>query len=271
MTQTIWWHLRHGWRSVDEYTVVYKLQLFLSLRVTVHLLFSLLLQKKLESVFLPRYESLKLSHKPWHKLFDDFWRHGWRSVDEFSVLSREQVFFWFCVLVHLLFSILLPKTLKSVFLPRYESLKINHDTNYLMTSEDTLEGPLMSFQFYLKSKVFLISCFSPSNVFSFFLQKTLKSVFLPRYESLKKNHDTNFLMTSDDTVEDLLMSFQFFSKSKFFWSRVLDHLLFSVFLQKTLKSVFLPRYESLKLNHDTNYLMTSETRLKIRWWVYNCL
>ena len=76
-------------------------------------------------------------------------------------------FFWFCVLVHLLFSFLLQKTLKSVFLPRYESLKINHDTIYLMTSEDTLEDPLMSFQFYLKSKFFLILCFSPSTVFVF--------------------------------------------------------------------------------------------------------
>ena len=59
------------------------------------------------------------------------------------------------------------KTLKSVFLPRYESLKINHDTIYLMTSEDTFEDPLMSFQFYLKSKFFLILCFIPSTVFIF--------------------------------------------------------------------------------------------------------
>ena len=128
-------------------------------------------------------------------------------------------FFWFCVLVHLLFSFLLQKTLKSVFLPRYESLKINHDTIYLMTSEDTLEDPLMSFQFYLKSKFFWF-CVLVHLLFSFLLQKTLKSVFLPRYESLKLNHDTNYLMTSEETFEDPLMSFQFYLKSKFFFDFV---------------------------------------------------
>ena len=39
------------------------------------------------------------------------------------------------------------KTLKSVFPPLYGSLKLGHDTNYLMTSEDTVEDPLMSVQF----------------------------------------------------------------------------------------------------------------------------
>ena len=43
-------------------------------------------------------------------------------------------------------------------------------------------------------------------MFSFLLQQTLKSVFLPRYESSKLNHDTNYLMTSEVTVEDPLMS-----------------------------------------------------------------
>ena len=104
---------------------------------------------------------------PWHKLFDDIWRHGCRSVDECSVLYKEQEFFSFRVTVHLLFSFLLQKTLESVFLPRYESLKLNHDTNYLMTSEDTLVDPLMSFQFYINSKSVLISCYSPSTVFIF--------------------------------------------------------------------------------------------------------
>ena len=66
-----------------------------------------------------------------------------------------------------MFSFLLQNTLKSVFLPRYESLKLNHDQNYLMTSEDTVEAPLMSVLFYIKSKSFLISCYSPSNVFIF--------------------------------------------------------------------------------------------------------
>ena len=46
------------------------------------------------------------------------------------------------------------ETLKFIFLPRYESLKQNHDTNYLMNSEDTIEDPLMSVQLYIKSKVF---------------------------------------------------------------------------------------------------------------------
>ena len=145
------------------------------------------------------------------------------------------------------------KMLESVFLPRYESLKLNHDTNYLMTFEDPVDDPLMSVHFYIKSKSFFISCYSPSTVFILF-QKTLESVFLPRYESLKLNHDTNYLMTS----EDPLMSVQFHIKSKSFSFRVTVHLLFSFLLKKRLKSVFLPPYESLKLNHDTNYLMTSE-------------
>ena len=66
-----------------------------------------------------------------------------------------------------MFSFLLQKTLNSVFLPRYESLKVNHDTNYLMTSEDTVEDPLMSVHFYKKSQNFSISCYSPSTVFIF--------------------------------------------------------------------------------------------------------
>ena len=106
--------------------------------------------------------------------------------------------------------------LKSVFLPRYESLKIHHDTSYLMTSEDTVEDPLMIAQFYIKKQIFFISCYSPSTVF--LLQKTLKSVFLPRYESLKLNHDTNYLMTFEDMVEDLLMGVQFYIKSKSFFN-----------------------------------------------------
>ena len=88
-----------------------------------------------------------------------------------------------------------------------------------MTSEDTLEDPLMSFQFYLKSKFFLF-CVLVHLLFSFLLQKTLKSVFLPRYESLKINHDTIYLMTSEDTFEDPLMSFQFYLKRKFFFDFV---------------------------------------------------
>ena len=117
--------------------------------------------------------------------------------------------------VHLLLSFLLQKTLKSVFLPRYESLKLNHDTNYLMTSEDTVEDPLMSVQFYIKSKVFSFRV-RVNLMFSFLLPKTLKSVFLRPYDSLQFNHDTNSLMTSEDTVEDPLMSVQFYIKARFF-------------------------------------------------------
>ena len=105
--------------------------------------------------------------------------------------------------------ILLQKTLKPVYLQRYESLKLNHDTNYLMTSEDTVEDPLMSVEFYINSNSFFISCYRSSNVF-ILLQKTLESVFLPRYESLKLNHDTKYLMTSECTVEDPLSRVQFY-------------------------------------------------------------
>ena len=69
-------------------------------------------------------------------------------------------------------------------------------------------------------------------------------------------------MTSDDTVEDLLMSVQLYIKSKLFSFRVTVHLLFSFLLQETLRSVFLPPYDYLKLKKDTNYLMTSENTVE---------
>ena len=59
-------------------------------------------------------------------------------------------------------------------------------------------------------------------------------------------------MTSEDTVQDPLMSVQFYIKSKVLSFRVTFHLLFSFLLQETLKSVFLPPYDYLGLNHDTN-------------------
>ena len=65
-------------------------------------------------------------------------------------------------------------------------------------------------------------------------------------------------MTSEDTVEDPLMSVQICIKSKVFSFCVTVYLLFSFILQETLKSVILRPYDSLKLNHDTNYSMTSE-------------
>ena len=88
-----------------------------------------------------------------------------------------------------------------------------------MTSEDTVDDPLTSVQFYIKSMVFSFRL-TVHLLISFLLRKTLDSVFLPSYESLKLNHDTNYLMASEDTVEDPLMSVQFYIKSKgFFISR----------------------------------------------------
>ena len=84
-----------------------------------------------------------------------------------------------------------------------------------MTSEETVEDPLMSVQFYIKSMVFSFRV-TVHLLFSFLLRKTRKSAFLPRYESLKLNHDTNHLMTSEDTVEDPLMIVQFYITSKSF-------------------------------------------------------
>ena len=116
-----------------------------------------------------------------------------------------------------MFSFLLQKTFKSVFLPRYESLKLNHDIDYLMTSEDTVEDPLMSVQFYLKSNSFFSFCVTVHLLFSFLLQKTLEFVFLPRNESLKLKHDTNLLVTSEDIFDDPLMGVQFYIKSMSFF------------------------------------------------------
>ena len=86
-----------------------------------------------------------------------------------------------------------------------------------MTSEDTVEDPLTSVQFYIKSKSFFSFRVTVHLLFSFSLQMTIKSLFLPRFESLKLNNDTHYLMTSEDTVEDPLMSVQFYKKSKSFF------------------------------------------------------
>ena len=166
---------------------------------------------------------------------------------QFYIMSKS---FSFRVTVNLLFSFLLQETLKSVFLPRYESLKLKHDRNYLMTSEDTVENQLMSVQFYTKSKVFSFRE-TVYLLYSFLLHQTLKSVFLPPYGYLKLKTDTNYLMTSEDTVEDPLMSVQFYIKSRSFSISCYSPSTVLILLQETLKSVFLPPYESLKLNHDT--------------------
>ena len=217
-----------------------------------------LLQKTLKSVFLPRYESLKLKLDTSYLMTSQETVEDPLMIVQFYIKSKS--FFISCYSPSTVF-FLLQKTLKSVFLPRHESLKLKHDTSYLMTSEDTVGHPLMSVHFYIKSKSFFISCYSPSTVF-FLLQKTLKSVFLPRYEPLKLKHDTSYLMTSEDTVEDPLMSVQFYIKSKSFFISCYSPSIFSFLLQKTLESVFLPRYESLKLKHDNSYLMKSKDKVE---------
>ena len=82
----------------------------------------------------------------------------------------------FRVTVLLQYSFLLQETLKSVILPPYGYLKLKNDTNYLMKSEDTVEDPLISVQFYKRARVFFISYYSPSTVF-LFLQKTINLYF----------------------------------------------------------------------------------------------
>ena len=56
--------------------------------------------------------------------------------------------------------------------------------------------------------MFFIPCYNPSTVFVL-LQETIKSVFLPPYDSLKLNHDKSYLITSEDIDEGPLMSVQF--------------------------------------------------------------
>ena len=101
-----------------------------------------------------------------------------------------------------------------------------------MTSEDTVEDPLMSVYFYIKIKSFFSFCVTFQLLFSFVLLETLKSVFLPPYESLKLNHDTNYLMTSEDTVEDSLMSVQFYKKKQEFFHFMLQSIYCSHFYRK---------------------------------------
>ena len=100
-----------------------------------------------------------------------------------------------------------------------------------MTSEDTVEDPLISVQFHIKSESFSFRV-AVYLLFSLFLQKTLKFVFLPRYKSLKLNHDINYLMTSEDTAEDPLMSVHFYVKSKSYFISCFSSSTFFVFIKK---------------------------------------
>ena len=69
-----------------------------------------------------------------------------------------------------------------------------------------------------KEQGFFISCYSPSTVF-FFIAGDIKYLFLPLYDSLKLNHDIDYLMTPEDMVEDPLVCVQFFLyRARFFIS-----------------------------------------------------
>ena len=124
-----------------------------------------------------------------------------------------------------------------MFLPPYEYLKLKNDTNYMMSSEDTVEDLLMCVQFYIKGKVISIRV-AVHLLFSFSLQETLKSVFLPPYEYLKLKNDTNYLLSSEDTVEDPLMSFQLYRKSKIFHSVLQSIYCFHFLLKRRLNLYF---------------------------------
>ena len=91
-------------------------------------------------------------------------------------MKRARVFS-FRVTVHLVFSFLLQKTLKSAFLPRYESLKPNHGIDYLMTFEDTIEDPLLSVQFHIKSKEFFHFVLQSIHCFDFYCKRRLNLYF----------------------------------------------------------------------------------------------
>ena len=91
----------------------------------------------------------------------------------------------------------------------------------------------MSVLFYIKSNVFSFRV-TVHPLFSFLLQKTLKSVFLTPYDSLQLNHGTNLTMAS----EDRLMSVQFYIKSKVFSIRVTVNLLFWFYCKRRLNLYF---------------------------------
>ena len=78
-----------------------------------------------------------------------------------------------------------------------------------MTSEDTVEGPLMSVQFYLKIKSFFQFVLQSIYCFQFYCKRQLNLYFYHAMNLQKLNHDTNYLMKSEDMVEDPLMSVQF--------------------------------------------------------------
>ena len=78
---------RHGWRSFDECSIFYKQQKFFHFVLQSIYCFHFYCKRRLNLYF---YNAMNLKSKPWHKLFDEIWRRGWRSVDEFSILYKQQ-------------------------------------------------------------------------------------------------------------------------------------------------------------------------------------
>ena len=229
MTQTVWWHLKTR----------LKIRWWVFNFIKVQNFFISCYSHSTVLIFIAKDAWICISTtlwifktKPWQKLFDDIWRHVWWSVDECTILCKEQEFFHFVLQSILCFRFYCRTRSKSVFLKRYQSLKLNHDTDCLMTSEDTVEDPLMSVHFYIKIQNCFISCDSHSTVF-ILLQKTLESVFLPRYESLKLNHD--IWRHGWRCVDECSI---FYKEQDFFSLRVTVHLLFSFSLQKSLNLYF---------------------------------
>ena len=156
MTKIIWWHLKtrlniRWW----VFNFILRARVF-SFRVTSTSTVFILLQKTLKSVFLPRYKSLKLNHDT--KLFDDIWRHGWRSVDECAILYKEQKFFHFVLQSIYCFYFYCKRRSKSVVSTTLWIFKTKPWHKLFDESEDTVEDPLISVQFYIESNSFFISC-----------------------------------------------------------------------------------------------------------------
>ena len=82
-----------------------------------------------------------------------------------------------------------------------------------MTSEDTVEDPLISFQFYKNNKSFFISCYSPSTVFIFIAKDGWICISTTLWIFKTKPWHKLFDDISD-TVEDQLMSVQFLYKEQ---------------------------------------------------------
>ena len=88
-----------------------------------------------------------------------------------------------------------------------------------MESEDMVEDPLMSFQFYINSKSVFISCYSPTIVFIFIAKDA--EICISTMLWIFKTEPWQIVFDDiwrQDTFEDPLMSVQFFIKSKSFFN-----------------------------------------------------